>query len=521
MRSPRSTRSCTSPGTRASNCCERCDSRPQPRLAGVVQGAAREGAGAATRPRRKDPPPAWPGFRPLRVTAIEQESESVISIRLAAPDGAPLPARCPGQYLTLRIQPREQEASLLRNYSLSGPPGAGLLPDQRSSASPTAPPAATSTRGSRRRPTRIAAPRGTFILDQTHAPVLLISAGIGATPVLAMLHVARADQSEREIWWLHGARNATSTRSPPRLGRSWHRSPTSHPRLLQPPGRMTSKVATSTAGRLTASFLAELDHHATPRHTSADRQRSWTRSAPALAAIGLDARDIHTEPFGPAAGLTPASPQRRLGPPCSRRRSRSRPDDRVRAQQPRDPLERRLRQPARTRRGMRRARPLVVPHRRLPYLRDDAHRRQLGYNPEPVEPPPTAARSSVAHSPATTSCSISDRQPPGQRPLIRCKRASRARARSPVRLPDHARPRRSGPAQYDQPQTCLRHRTRISSPTLRPPALRGIRDTPPAMPSGRLAEPTVRAFRATQVRDRPERLGAGWRKKAGLRRRSA
>src|SRR5512133_3011780 len=71
------------------------------------------------------PPPAWPGFRPLSVTGIEPESDSVISIRLEDPDGAPLPPAQPGQYLTLRIRPDDDSASVLRNYSLSGPPDAG------------------------------------------------------------------------------------------------------------------------------------------------------------------------------------------------------------------------------------------------------------------------------------------------------------------------------------------------------------------------------------------------------------
>src|SRR3954466_9283344 len=52
------------------------------------------------------PPPAWPGFRPLAVTAITRESDSVISIRLEDPEQqAELPAARPGQYLTLRVQP--------------------------------------------------------------------------------------------------------------------------------------------------------------------------------------------------------------------------------------------------------------------------------------------------------------------------------------------------------------------------------------------------------------------------------
>ena len=37
---------------------------------------------------------------------------------------------------------------------------------------------------------------------------MLLSAGIGATPVLAMLHDLAASRSPREVWWLHGARNA-------------------------------------------------------------------------------------------------------------------------------------------------------------------------------------------------------------------------------------------------------------------------------------------------------------------------
>src|SRR5437763_5270837 len=54
----------------------------------------------------------------------------------------------------------------------------------------------------------VGAPRGTFLLDATSdAPVLLVSAGIGATPVLAMLHALAEAHSARPIWWLHGARS--------------------------------------------------------------------------------------------------------------------------------------------------------------------------------------------------------------------------------------------------------------------------------------------------------------------------
>ena len=134
------------------------------------------------------PPPAWPGFRRLIVTGIERESDSVISIRLADADGAPLPPARPGQYLTLRLQLESEQRSVLRNYSLSGPPGAGYY---RITVKRERDGAASGYLHSRLAvgdQLDVAAPRGTFILGQTRAPVLLISAGIGATPMLAMLH---------------------------------------------------------------------------------------------------------------------------------------------------------------------------------------------------------------------------------------------------------------------------------------------------------------------------------------------
>jgi len=153
------------------------------------------------------PPPAWPGFRQLAVTAITRESDSAISIRLEDPENAPLPAARPGQYLTLRVEPDKRQRAVLRNYSLSGPPGADYYrvtvkrePDGVASGY-------LHTRLAVGDQLDVAAPRGTFILDQTHAPVLLISAGIGATPVLAMLQALAQARSDREIWWLQGARD--------------------------------------------------------------------------------------------------------------------------------------------------------------------------------------------------------------------------------------------------------------------------------------------------------------------------
>jgi ferredoxin-NADP reductase len=53
----------------------------------------------------------------------------------------------------------------------------------------------------------VSAPRGSFTLRSDGEPVVLLSAGVGATPVLAMLHALAAEKSSRPVWWLHGARN--------------------------------------------------------------------------------------------------------------------------------------------------------------------------------------------------------------------------------------------------------------------------------------------------------------------------
>jgi ferredoxin-NADP reductase/MOSC domain-containing protein YiiM/ferredoxin len=266
------------------------------------------------------PPPAWSGFRRLKVSALARESSSVISISFEDPDGAPLPPALPGQYLTLRIHTDEQGRSLLRNYSLSGPPGADFY---RISVKRELQGAASDYLHSRVAAGdtfEVAAPRGTFILDQTDTPIILISAGIGATPMLAMLHALAKEQSDREIWWLHGARSGSE-----------------HPFAAEARGLLASLPNARTyvcysgpgpddlegrdfdiVGRLTAPLLAELDP---PRNAEAyvcGPSVFMDEISAGLGAFGIGAIHIHTEPFGPAPSVTPgiaATPTRAPHPP--------------------------------------------------------------------------------------------------------------------------------------------------------------------------------------------------------------
>ena len=53
----------------------------------------------------------------------------------------------------------------------------------------------------------VSSPRGSFVLRSGEGPVVLLSAGIGATPVLAMLYAMSSAHSTRPVLWLHVARD--------------------------------------------------------------------------------------------------------------------------------------------------------------------------------------------------------------------------------------------------------------------------------------------------------------------------
>jgi ferredoxin-NADP reductase/MOSC domain-containing protein YiiM/ferredoxin len=269
---------------------------------------------------RTSPPPAWPGFRQLTVTRIDRESDSVISIRLEDPDGASLPPARPGQYLTLRLQPENEQRSVLRNYSLSGPPDAGYY---RVTVKQEHDGVASGYLHTRLRvgdQLDIAAPRGTFILDRTHAPVLLISAGIGATPVLAMLHALAEEHSAREIWWLHGARNGRDHAFATEARALLASLPNVHTRVCysRPGPDDLEGRDFDTVGRLTASLLGELAPSRDAEAYLCGPIPFMEEISAGLASMGIDASRIHTESFGPAPGLTPgiaATPARTPHPP--------------------------------------------------------------------------------------------------------------------------------------------------------------------------------------------------------------
>ena len=263
------------------------------------------------------PPPAWPGFRPLTVTAIERESDSVISVRLADPGGAVLPAPEPGQFLTLRLNAVPGARPLLRSYSLSGAPDAGSY---RISVKREPHGVGSQFVHAKVRPgdqIDVAAPRGTFVLQPGETPVLLISAGVGATPVLAMLHALASGRSGRDVWWLQGARSRSEEPFAEESRSLLASLPHGHRQICfsRPgPGDVQGRDY-QTAGRLSASVLAGLGlPHDADAYICGPTTFMADISA-ALTGLGIDGTRVHTEIFGAAPASTPGIAAAPASPP--------------------------------------------------------------------------------------------------------------------------------------------------------------------------------------------------------------
>ena len=263
------------------------------------------------------PPPAWPGFRPLAVAAVELESDSVVSVHLADPGGTPVPPALPGQFLTLRLNVTPGAPPLLRSYSLSGPPGSSSYRISVKREPHGAGSQFIHARVKAGDLLEAAAPRGTFVLQAGQAPVLLISAGVGATPVLAMLHALAAAGSGRDIWWLHGARNragepfAAESRSLLAALAGGHR----HVCYSRPGPADVQGGDYQTPGRLSGSVLTALDIPHDAHAYICGPAAFMAEASAALAATGIAAGRVHTEIFGATPALTPGIAPAAARPP--------------------------------------------------------------------------------------------------------------------------------------------------------------------------------------------------------------
>ena len=150
----------------------------------------------------------WNGFKSFKIERKVAESDVIASFYLQPADGSKVPTYKPGQYITVRV-PDGQHSTAMRNYSLSSAP----CPDHFRISVKAEPAGSVSgylhglKEGSE---IELGPPCGEFFLDLTEhhqRPLVLMSAGVGITPMLAMLESVLVDQPEREVVFIHGALN--------------------------------------------------------------------------------------------------------------------------------------------------------------------------------------------------------------------------------------------------------------------------------------------------------------------------
>ncbi|MGW3820267.1 MOSC domain-containing protein [Streptomyces sp. NPDC005046] len=280
---------------------------------------AAEGSGSAAADGAAS---AWDGFRALRVAEVTPESPTVSSVCLAAADGSRLPPARAGQYLTLRVPGAGQPAPV-RSYSLSSTPDSGRY---RISVKHEPHGSVSAYLTTKLLPGSLldaAAPRGDFVLQEGTGPVLLISAGIGLTPVLAMLHELAALPSAREVWWIHGARgpreHPLAAEARTLLGALPHSREYVFYSAAQPGDYSRNNAR---PGRLTKDSLLALG---VPAHATAyvcGPASFMTDIGDALIAAGVEPDAIHSELFGALPSITPGlagqsglQPHQPPGPP--------------------------------------------------------------------------------------------------------------------------------------------------------------------------------------------------------------
>jgi ferredoxin-NADP reductase/MOSC domain-containing protein YiiM len=267
---------------------------------------------------RPSTPPAWQGLRRFRVSAARGESASVRSLSLEPLEGDAVPTFLPGQFLTLKLQSPEAPASLLRSYSMVAPAngrgyrigvkreagglGSALLHDGVGVGDVL----------------EVGAPRGDFTLDADGAgPVVLLSAGVGVTPVLAMLgELARAG-SERPVWWVHGARSGAEHAFAREARELLSRLPSgrSHVRYSRPLPGDRRGVDFDEAGRIDLEALLAQEVPRDADFYLCGPSAFLRDLTAALLGWGVDPTRLHREVFGPEPQEDAPDPHPPPGPP--------------------------------------------------------------------------------------------------------------------------------------------------------------------------------------------------------------
>jgi ferredoxin-NADP reductase len=268
-------------------------------------------------------PNAQRGFRTARIAALTRITADVLSVGLEAADQSDLDAARPGQFLALKAQVSPTSAPLIRSYSIAGTPNAkryelGVKCERDGAMGRYLSRANVGDRF------EMSSPRGAFVLRATERPVVFMSAGIGITPVLAMLKALVAQRSSRKVWWLYGARNGAEHpfATEVRMLLAQLANAASHVRYSRPVEGDLAGRDFDSRGRVDAALVRELGIEPGCEFYLCGPATFSKDLTAGLEAAGIPSEDIFGEVFGTGPALAPgivgshaAVPHGPVGPP--------------------------------------------------------------------------------------------------------------------------------------------------------------------------------------------------------------
>ncbi|NKE08007.1 NO-inducible flavohemoprotein [Mesobacillus selenatarsenatis] len=155
----------------------------------------------------------WDGFRPFIVEKKVEESEVITSFYLKPVDRKAIASFKPGQYISIKLEIEGEEFTHIRQYSLSDAPGKDYYRiSVKKEAGMETPDGKVSNylhnTVEEGEVLQLSAPAGDFFLDtEKDTPVVLLSGGVGLTPMVSMLNTVAELQPEKEVTFIHAAQN--------------------------------------------------------------------------------------------------------------------------------------------------------------------------------------------------------------------------------------------------------------------------------------------------------------------------
>ncbi|MDX8350830.1 pyridoxamine 5'-phosphate oxidase family protein [Cognatiyoonia sp. IB215182] len=241
-------------------------------------------------------------LRNLVVTAKIKETAEITSFHLAPADGRPLEPFQAGQHLPVELDIPGQSAPVGRSYSLSAAPG------QR-----------TYRLSIKREPQGLASrhmhdtvevgdlirarrPSGDFVIPDDTSPLVLVSAGVGLTPMVSMLHAAISAGMPRPVWYVHGTRDGAhhALKSEVAALAAKHLNLKTQVHYTRPRPNDQIGVDYQIEGRMSAEGLVQLNVGAEAHYMLCGPAPFLADLKTGLEAAGIAPERIHYETFGPS-----------------------------------------------------------------------------------------------------------------------------------------------------------------------------------------------------------------------------